>query len=104
PLRKVTCVTGEVPAWEALDAFCTAAGLKEVFVQELDVPKPQQQPGGRRGYVAPMPQIPNPDAVPIVLIDGKAQKLPGDRNTAVRVVALPPSFPGHRVTLGTGET
>jgi hypothetical protein len=101
PLRKVTCVTGEVPAWEALDAFCAAAGLKEVFRPELDVPKVQVT--GRRGYTPP-PQIPNADAVPVVLIDGKSRRLPGSRATAVRVVALPASFPGHRVTLGSGDT
>ncbi len=101
PLRKVTCVTGEVPVWEALEAFCTAAGLRETFSPELDVPKVQTP--GRRGYTPPA-QIPNPEAVPIVLIDGTGPSLPGSRHTAVRVVALPPSFPGHRVTLGTGET
>jgi hypothetical protein len=101
PIRKVTCVTGEVPVWEALDAFCAAAGLKETFQQELDVPKVQIT--GRRGYT-PRPQIPNADSTPIVLIDGKHTRLPGDRATAVRVVALPASFPGHRVTLGSGDT
>ena len=101
PIRKVTCVTGEVPVWEALDLFCAAAGLKETFQQELDVPKVQI--AGRRGYTPP-PQIPNADATPIVLVDGKSARLPGDRATAVRVIALPPSFPGHRVTLGSGDT
>ena len=101
PLRKVTCVTGEVPLWEALDAFCTAAELKEEFRLELDVPK--VQPANRRAYTPPV-QPPTPDAVPIVLVDGKGQRLPGDRRTAVRILALPASFPGHRVTLGTGET
>ena len=69
---------------------------------DLDVPK-VQPPNGRRAYVPP-PQVPAPDAVPIVLVDGKARSLPGDRRTAVRVVVLPATFPGHRVTLGTGET
>ncbi len=100
PLRKLTCVTGEVPLWDALEQFCTAAGLQESHRLELDVPK--QPPQGRRGYVA-MPSVPTPDAVPIVLIDGK-DRLPGARDTAVRVVVMPKSFPGHRVTLGTGET
>lgn len=101
PLRKVTCVTGAVPLWEALEQFCAAAGLREDVRAELDVPKVQVP--NRRAYTPP-PQIPTPDAVPIVLIDGKARSLPGDRRTAVRVQVLPASFPGHRVTLGTGET
>ncbi|MBN9119548.1 MAG: hypothetical protein J0I06_10390, partial [Planctomycetes bacterium] len=102
PLRKVTCVTGELPLWEALERFCAAAGLKEDVRAELDVPK-VQPPGGRRAYTPP-PQVPAADAVPVVLVDGTGQRLPGDRRTAVRVVALPASFPGHRVTLGTGAT
>jgi hypothetical protein len=101
PIRKVTCVTGEVPVWEALDLFCAVAGLREAFQQNLEVPKVQI--AGRRGYTPP-PQVPNADSTPIVLIDGKHTRLPGDRATAVRVVALPPSFPGHRVTLGSGDT
>lgn len=100
PLRKVTCVTGEVPVWEALEAFCNAAGLREAFASELDVPK--KEVTGRRAYVPPA-QVPNPDAVPIVLVDGKGASAPGSRNSAVRVLALPRNFPGHRVTLGTGE-
>ncbi len=100
PLRKVTCATGEVPLWEALEQFCAAAGLQEAHRFELDVPK--QPPQGRRGYVVP-PSIPTPETVPIVLIDGK-DRLPGARSTAVRVLVMPKSFPGHRVTLGTGET
>jgi hypothetical protein len=101
PLRKVTCATGELPVWEALEAFCTAAGLRETFADELVAPKAPA--GGRRAY-APPAQVPNPDAVPVVLIDGTGPAAPGARGTAVRVLALPPSFPGHRVTLGTGET
>ncbi len=74
PLRKVTCVTGEVPLWEAVERFCDAAGLREAYRLELDVPK--QPPQGRRVYVPP-PTIPMPDAVPVVLIDGKPERLPG---------------------------
>ncbi len=99
PLRLITCETAEVPVWEALEAFCVAANLCEVFQSELDLPKPT---GPRRGYIPPV-QPPGADAVPIVLIDGTPQKLAGDRGTSVRVVALPASFPGHKVTLGTGE-
>ncbi|HEY1187429.1 MAG TPA: HEAT repeat domain-containing protein [Gemmata sp.] len=99
PLRTVTCETGELPVWEAIERFCAAAGLEEVNRLELDVPK---QPLSRHGYVS-FPQPPAPGAVPVTLIDGRG-RLPGARATAVRVVAVPRSFPGHRVTLGTGET
>src|SRR5262245_19607112 len=101
PLRKVTCETGEVPVWEALEAFCAAANLRELFVVDLDVPKPAR-PMPRGGFTPPPPP-PNADSVALVLMDGRPDRLPGDRATAVRVVALPPKFPGHKVTLGTGE-
>lgn len=100
PLRKVTCLTAELPAWEALEAFCAAAGLRETFQADHELPK--QTTPRRNVYVAP-PQPPLADAVPVVLADGKPERLPGDRATAVRVLALPPSFPAHKVTLGTGE-
>lgn len=99
PLRRVTCETAELPVWEALEVFCVAAGLRETLSAELDQVKPT---GPRRGYTPPPPP-PNADAIPVVLIDGKPEKLAGSRATAVRVVALPPSFPGHKVSLGTGE-
>jgi hypothetical protein len=103
PLRKVTCSTGEVTVWEALDAFCAAAGLREEFRDELEPPKrPHPLGGGYGGYVVPPPV--GIDAVPVTLIAGKPLRVVGDRRTAVRVLVLPPSFPGHRVTLGTGET
>jgi len=99
PLRKVTCVTEELPVWEAVERFCRAAGLRELFTTDLDVPKSNNR---RRGEFVPPPD-PRADAVAIVLADGKPEQLPGARATAVRVMALPPTFPGHRVSLGTGE-
>jgi hypothetical protein len=98
PMKRVTCETKELPVWEALEAFCEAAELREVFTPDLDMPKQ----ASRRGYVPP-PPAPNADAVPVIMGDGKRERLPGDRSTLVRVLALPSSFPGHRVTLGTGE-
>ncbi len=98
PLRTVTVVTGELPLWEALDAFCAAAGLREAFATELELPKAQL--AGR--YALP-PTPPTADAAPLTLIDGKG-RVPGARSSAVRVLVLPAAFPGHRVTLGTGET
>lgn len=101
PLRQITCETQELPVWEALEAFCVAAELREVFSQDWELPK--QQGPRRQGYVPP-PPTPNADSIPVKLIDGKPDRLPGDRSTAVRVMVLPPTFPGHKVTLGTGET
>jgi hypothetical protein len=97
-LRPVTCETSELPVWEALAAFCKAAGLRESFTLELEAPKP---PANRTYYFTPV----RPDAgrVPINLIDGKEHELPGSRSRAVRVLALPASFPGHRVMLGKGQ-
>ncbi len=100
PLRRITCRTEELPLWDAVEAFCAAAGLREVFASELEIPNKSQT--SRRGYVPP-PRPPAAEAVPIVLVDGTSEKLPGDRSTAVRVLALPPEFSGHRTTLGTGE-
>ena len=99
PLRKVTCETADLPIWEALEAFCQAASLRELFVNDLEVPKPS---GRRRGEFVPPPD-PRADSVAIVLMDGTPDRLSGDRSTAVRVLALPPSFPGHKVTLGAGD-
>jgi hypothetical protein len=99
PLRKVTCVTEELPIWEAVERFCRAAELRELFTTDLDVPKSSNR---RRGEFVPPPD-PRADAVAIVLMDGTPDRLSGERSTAVRVTALPPSFPGHRVSLGSGE-
>ena len=101
PLRLVTCESGELPPWEAVAAFCLAAGLKEVFESELPVPKQEQR--SRRGYYQPPPPPPLPEAVPVKLTDGNAPTPPGSRSTAVRVIALPGRFPKNRVYLGTGE-
>ena len=100
PLRLVTCETAELPVWEVVEAFCKAAGVREVFSAELEVPKTEKR---GRGYYTPPPPPPNADAVPITLADGKADSLPGSRATAVRVLALPANYSGNRVTLGTGE-
>jgi hypothetical protein len=101
-LRPVTCVTGDLPVWEAVAAFCRAAGLREEFRPEVSLPVPEVPRD--RTYAAPPPPAPTAETVPVVLIDGPVGDLPGNRSTAVRVLVLPPAFPGHRVILGTGET
>jgi hypothetical protein len=100
PMRPVTVRTGELPAWEAVEAFCQAAGLREAFTAEIESPRKEQP---RRGYISPLPPPPQVGSVPVVLVDGKPDRLPGDRSTKLRVLALPGSFPAHRVFLGTGE-
>lgn len=101
PLRPVSCEVADRPVWEVVEEFCKAAGLREVFAAELEVPKPQRQ---GRGYYTPTPPPPNADAVPVTLADGTGESLPGSRSTAVRVLALPGRYPGNRVVLGSGET
>jgi hypothetical protein len=99
PLRKITCRTGQLPVWEAVEAFCRDAELRELFTTDLELPK---QTIRRRGEFIPLPD-PRADSVAIVLMDGKPDRLPGSRSTAVRVIALPPRFAGHKASLGTGE-
>jgi hypothetical protein len=109
PLRPVTVRTGELPAWEAIEAFCQAAGLREVFQETLGPTRAEEQMirGGRHrpGYVFPGQPGAAETAgqVPVVLADGKAAPLPGDRSTAVRVLALPPGFSANRVVRGSGQ-
>jgi hypothetical protein len=84
--------------WEAVEVFCRAAGLREMFAADYETPTP---PANRTYHFTPV--RPTADTVPVTLIDGEPSALPGARSRAVRVLALPPSFPGHRVTLGNGE-
>lgn len=107
PLRPVTVKTAELPAWEAVEAFCRAAGLREVFREMLaDGPEdPVSVLRGRRVAYSIPGQAPAPTAgqVPVVLADGKAAPLAGDRSSAVRVLALPAAFAGNRVVRGSGQ-
>jgi hypothetical protein len=102
PLRKVTVKSnGAVPMWEAVELVADAAGLKESFRAEIPVTSARN---GRNTWdeYGQMPTV-NPNAVPVLLADGKPGRLPGSRNSAVRVLALPPSFPGSCVVRGSGE-
>lgn len=93
PMRPVTCVTAELPPWEAVAAFARAAGLREVIDADVDIPAPPQL--RNRSYYAPPPPVGAAD-VPVRLADGRGEA-PGVRGGAVRVVALPPTFPGGRI-------
>ncbi len=103
PLRIITAKSGELPVWEAIEAFCAAAELKEVFRHDLSPPGSNSQyRTSRRVYYDGTPtQTETAGQVPVLLADGKAT-LPGDRSTSVRVLALPPSFPGNKVVRGAG--
>ena len=100
PLRKVTCETGDLPPWEAVAAFCQAAGLEEEFPIELPVPTPERS--RRHQFQAPPPP-PKAENVPVALGDGTGRLLPASRSTAVRVTALHAAFSKNRVYLGSGE-
>jgi hypothetical protein len=110
PLRPVTAKAGPLPPWEAVAAFTSAVGLRETFTADAPAPAvnrridPVAVIGGMSSSnylseaVAPLPGM-----VPVRLADGKPEPLAAGRSAAVRVTALPPSFPGNRVVLGTGE-
>jgi len=105
-MRLVTVRTEEIPAWAAVEAFCQATGLKEIFREELGGSNVNQvNPYSRRGsYIAPN-QMPFETAsqVPVVLVDGKTTSLPGDRSSPVRVLALPAGFSGNKIVRGSGQ-
>ncbi len=104
PLRPVSVKTADLPPWEAVDAFCRAAGLREAFAADLAPPKPDVVSHRRRQTYTATPAAPtSAGAVPVLLADGTPETLPGDRSTAVRVLVLPAAFPGNRVVLGSGE-
>ena len=108
PLRPVTVKTGELPAWQAVDEFLRAAGLVEVFRDELPVANAGANIpaiGGGFRVAAPRPapaRAPVPDHA-VLVRDGTPVALPGDWSSGVRVVALPPAFRGNRVVRGTGQ-
>jgi len=91
--RPVTCATADLPPWEAVAAFARAAGLRELIDADVDVPVPPQL--RNRSYYAPPPPVGAAD-VPVRFADG-AESPPAARAGAVRVVALPPTFPGGRI-------
>ncbi len=92
-LRPVTCETPDLPPWEAVAAFARAAGVREVVDAEVELPR--LAPNRNRSYYAPPPPVAAAD-VPIRFVDGTDDP-PAARSSAVRVVVLPPSFPGGRV-------
>lgn len=108
PVRNVTLKTGPVAPWEAVDALCRAAGLKEVFRADLSARKNPDNP--LANFRKRSAEYLTPDGLPVpahgvavLLADGTPDALPGTRSSLVRVLALPPTFPGNRVVRGSGE-
>ena len=110
PLRPITAKAGPLPPWRAVAAFAAAAGLHETFFPDAPVPAGTRRPdpiavlGGTysSNYLGDV-SVPLPGAIPVRLADGRVDPVPADGSTAVRVSALPASFPGNRVIRGTGE-
>ena len=100
--RTVTLDTGDVTFWQALGRFCDKAGLKEADAKDLAPavapPAPPAAPGGPVigvGPALPPGVVVGPGvgaaATPvdgIVLADGRAETLPTDASSTVRVQAL----------------
>ena len=106
PLRTITLKTELLPPWQAVEEFCRAAGLRELFRQDAGpADNTNTDRFQRRRISYSMAEIPQAFAgnMPIVLTDGTPDQLPGDRTSAVRVVAMPPGFIGNRVIRGAGE-
>jgi hypothetical protein len=90
--RTITLDTGDAPFWRAFDQFCDKAGLKEAEAQDLaPVAPPAAKPPlpAPPGAFAPAPFTPPVVASDhITFIDGKAENLPTDAASAVRVRVL----------------
>lgn len=113
PSRAVTLTGGEVPAWQAVEKLCAAAGLKEEHLADLPSPKGAGGRGtnpfgnGRVVYInsaigSNTQQFYSPSTAPILLVDGKHEPLPGSRHASIRVLAMPGSFTGNRTVRGAG--
>ncbi|QEL15325.1 HEAT repeat domain-containing protein [Limnoglobus roseus] len=111
PTRSITLTGGDVPAWQAVEMLCAAATLREDHRLDLPVPTAggethtARQFGRNNVYYlsgSAAQTVFTPGSAPVVLVDGKADVLPGNRATAVRVLALPGKFEGNRVIRGSG--
>ena len=114
PNRIVTVTSNQLPIWQALDAICLATGLCEDHRTELPLPKNASanstsyysngramrmswnEDGNNRNPLTP-------GTAPILLIDGKGERLASQATGPVRVLSLPAHFPGNRITRGAGR-
>jgi hypothetical protein len=112
PGRPVTVTTGELPAWEAVEAFRKAAGLVEVFREDAPPPSNGESgyPAVRRSYYGGnQPPAPTANLIPVQWADAPAvgtarpAELAADRRGPVRVTAMPARFAPNRVIRGAGQ-
>lgn len=109
PLRLVSVKIDQLPPWEALEQFCQAAKLKEVFHTEIVepvLPENLKRLNSFRRTAYSVELTPSHlTHVPVYLADATStvKRLDGNRSTAVRVMAMPGRFRGNRVLLGNGE-
>lgn len=110
PSRPITWRTEELPVWQAIESLCTAAGLREETLPELPLPRNQQPPTPQNNFrVISYGMNPSllpyytPSTAPILLVDGKADPLPGSRSSSIRVMSLPASYAKNRIVRGAGQ-
>jgi hypothetical protein len=111
--RKITLDTGDVPFWDAYEAFCRAAGLVEkppVPTQNGDSVVVWQagaaaRMAGRMRFARTVRYQSDADvAATAILIEGQPDDLPTHQAGAVRIRALPPKTPFAGVSKAEGET
>jgi|GEM_PF-1617261 len=114
PNRLVTVTSKPIPIWQALDAICTASGLREDHRTELPLPKnatansTSYYSNGRAMRMSWNEDGTNrnpltPGTAPILLADGIGERLANQTTGPVRVQSLPARFPGNRITRGAGR-
>jgi hypothetical protein len=94
PKMSITLDTGDVPYWEAIEKFLSAAGLVEV-VEQPAPPQPNQNMVYRQRQQKPPDQR-------IRLVESKVAA-PVSTASIVRVKLLPREAPGNSVTKGSNE-
>jgi hypothetical protein len=101
PRRPVTVDTGDVPFWQAVDDFCTAAGLTEADGPAPAANAPQPGMSGRRlVYMNRLSGVPNQTHVR--LVEGKPEA-PAATGRALRVRALPAGYGQNKYDDAKGE-
>jgi hypothetical protein len=104
--RPVTVKTGELPVWEAVEAFRVAAKLTERFRQDppASLENIDSMASMRRSYYSGPQEAPeSANSVPVIWIDGESPSMSADLHSAIRVTAMPGRFPANRLIRGAGQ-